>query len=94
MKNKGVREGKETVQIYVAREQGKNRIFQELKAFEKVELAAGEEKQICFTLDKQDFSHHDVQKQMFLPVSGTYEIQVGASSADIRLSKKINVIFE
>ena len=94
VKNKGVREGKETVQIYVAREQEKNRIFQELKAFEKVELAAGEEKQICFTLDKQDFSHHDVQKKMFLPVSGTYEIQVGASSADIRLSKKINVIFE
>ena len=94
VKNKGVREGKETVQIYVAREQEKNRIFQELKAFEKVELAAGEEKQICFTLDKQDFAHHDVQKKMFLPVSGTYEIQVGASSADIRLSKKINVIFE
>lgn len=43
----------------------KNRIFQELKAFEKVELAAGEEKQICFTLDKQDFSHHDVQKDVF-----------------------------
>lgn len=34
------------------------------------------------------------KKKMFLPVSGTYEIQVGASSADIRLSKKINVIFE
>ena len=94
VKNDGVVDGKETVQIYVAQEQRKNRPFHELKAFEKVELHAGETKKICIVLEEKDFAYYDVQKKTFLPVSGTYEIQVGTSSTDIRLCGKINQIFE
>ena len=59
-----------------------------------MELHAGETKKICFVLEKKDFAYYDVQKKTFLPVSGTYEIQVGTSSTDIRLCGKINQIFE
>lgn len=91
--NTGERAGKETVQIYVAPEQGGNRPVHALKAFEKVELGAGETKKICVTLEETDFAYYDTDKKMFVPVNGTYEIEVGASSRDIRLCKKIKQIF-
>lgn len=91
--NTGKLAGKETVQVYVAPEQGGNRPVHALKAFEKVELGAGETKKICVTLEETDFACYDADKKMSVPVSGTYEIEVGASSRDIRLCKKINRIF-
>lgn len=53
--NTGEHAGKETVQIYVAPEQKKDRPVHELKAFEKVGLDAGETKRICVILEERDF---------------------------------------
>ena len=91
--NTGEHAGKETVQIYVAPEQKKDRPVHELKAFEKVRLDAGETKRICVILEERDFSHYDTDKKMPVPVNGTYEIQVGASSTDICLCGKIDLFF-
>lgn len=91
--NTGEHAGKETVQIYVAPEQKKDRPVHELKAFEKVGLDAGETKRICVILEERDFSHYDTDKKMPVPVNGTYEIQVGASSTDICLCGKIDLFF-
>lgn len=92
--NTGEHAGKETVQIYVAPEQKKDRPVHELKAFEKVRLDAGETKRICVILEERDFSHYDTDKKMPVPVNGTYEIQVGASSTDICLCGKIDLFLQ
>lgn len=91
--NTGEHAGKETVQIYVAPEQKKDRPVHELKAFEKVRLDAGETKRICVILEERDFFRYDTDKKMPVPVNGTYEIQVGASSTDICLCGKIDLFF-
>lgn len=91
--NTGEHAGKETIQIYVAPEQKKDRPVHELKAFEKVRLDAGETKRICVILEERDFSRYDTDKKMPVPVNGTYEIQVGASSTDICLCGKIDLFF-
>lgn len=91
--NTGKCAGKETIQIYVAPEQKKDRPVHELKAFEKVRLDAGETKRICVILEERDFSRYDTDKKMPVPVNGTYEIQVGASSTDICLCGKIDLFF-
>lgn len=91
--NTGEHAGKETVQIYVAPEQKKDRPVHELKVFEKVRLDAGETKRICVILEERDFSRYDTDKKMPVPVNGTYEIQVGASSTDICLCGKIDLFF-
>ena len=92
--NTGEHAGKETVQIYVAPEQKKDRPVHELKAFEKVRLDAGETKRICVILEERDFSRYDTDKKMPVPVNGTYEIQVGASSTDICLCGKIDLFLQ
>lgn len=44
-------------------------------------------------MEERDFSRYDTDKKMPVPVNGTYEIQVGASSTDICLCGKIDLFF-
>lgn len=82
--NTGTKPGKETVQLYISGER-----MHQLRGFEKVALQPGEEKTVTFTLTDRDFSEYDVEKKAFAVVPGSYEIQIGASSRDIRLTAKI-----
>lgn len=93
VKNTGMREGAETVQLYLAPQtkSGIARPAHELKAFEKVTLLPGEEKEVILTLREQDFSYYDVEEKAFVVDCGEYEVQIGASSRDIRLTKKVCV---
>ncbi|MCB0682785.1 MAG: fibronectin type III-like domain-contianing protein, partial [Saprospiraceae bacterium] len=56
----------------------------ELKAFAKVELAPGEEKEVRFKLDSRDFSYYDAKRNTWIAESGDFTLSVGASSRDIR----------
>ncbi len=87
--NEGNIAGKEIVQLYVApkNESKFARPFHELKAFEKIELEKKETKTIKFILNRKDFSCYDVDEKAFVSVSGEYELQIGASSRDIRLAQ-------
>lgn len=90
--NSGLRSGCEIVQIYVSNLSGANYFpSHELKAFEKMSLKAGESKVIHIALDKTAFEYYDSSLQRFICANGIYEIQVGASSQDIRLSQKISL---
>lgn len=92
LKNIGEREGSETVQLYVKPVGSKKeRPVHELKAFTKVALRPGEEKRIELTLDSRDFTYYDMERQEFVVEPCEYEIEIGASSRDIRLSKGINL---
>lgn len=87
VKNIGVCDGAEVVQLYVADKTGHAyRPVRELKAFEKVFLKAGEEKWVAFQMKEDMFSYYNVEKGCWGQVKGEYEIQIGASSEDIRLS--------
>jgi beta-glucosidase len=85
--NTGKRAGKEVVQLYVSdTESTLQRPVKELKAFDKIELAPGESKKVSFTLSLRDFSYYSKVYDRWLAESGKFEILVGSSSRDIRLS--------
>ena len=90
LKNIGDVFGKEVVQLYVSDiESSVDRPPQELKAFDKVELAPNESKKIHFVLDKDAFSYYDVEHKQWRLEPGEFEILIGSSSRDIRLRKRI-----
>lgn len=92
IKNTGERFGKEIVQCYISDlESTFHQPMQQLKAFQKVSLNANEEKTVTFTLNERDFAfYHDEEKRWFVE-SGHFEIRIGASSADIRLTASIHI---
>jgi beta-glucosidase len=86
VKNTGTRAGSEVVQLYVHDGHSKiDRPVRELKGFKRVELKPGETKTVGFTLDRSDLSYWSPEKKAWVADPGTFEIQVGASSRDIRL---------
>lgn len=92
IKNTGERAGREVVQLYVAdKESTVIRPVKELKGFEKVELAPGEKKTVTFILDKRAFAYYSVRIHDWYVETGAFDIMIGASSADIRLTKEIQV---
>ncbi|WP_435101320.1 beta-glucosidase [Halarchaeum sp. P4] len=89
--NTGERAGAETVQLYVHdTEASVERPPKELKAFEKVHLEPGERTTVTFELaeDAFEFFHPD---EGWTVEDGAFDILVGSSSRDIRLSEDIEV---
>jgi beta-glucosidase len=84
--NTGDRPGTETVQLYVAPPGGvgAGRPPRELKGFARVALEPGETGTATFSLDKRSFARWDIDAADWVCPSGTYRIEVGASSRDIR----------
>lgn len=92
VKNIGKIAGKEITQVYV--KDIDSTIFRpekELKGYCKVLLNPGEEKTVSITLDKRSFAFYNVDLADWVVESGEFEILVGASSQDIKLSKVIHV---
>ncbi|MBR3593560.1 MAG: glycoside hydrolase family 3 C-terminal domain-containing protein [Clostridia bacterium] len=86
LKNVGDRFGKEAVQLYVSpADNTVVRPEKELKEFAKVSLEAGESKRVSFTLDSHAFSYYNPYLHDWHVESGSYDILIAASSADIRL---------
>lgn len=92
VKNTGAVAGAEVAQLYVSdRTPEIFKAEKELKGFAKIYLQPGEEKEVIFILDKRSFAHYDVETRDWEVLSGTYNILVGASSADIRLREAVTV---
>jgi len=92
VKNIGQLAGQEVVQLYVrAKDSTVIRPDKELKGFAKVALQPGEETTIQLTLDKRSFAYYNTELKDWHVVSGQYEVLVGASSRDIRLSATLHV---
>lgn len=83
--NTGDVDGFETVQVYVHDEKSRlPRPEKELVAFEKVFLEAGETKHLKIALDKHAAGYYDTSLRAWVAEEGTFEVLIGASSADIR----------
>ena len=92
IRNTGMVRGAEVVQLYIAPpESGLFRPARELKGFSKVELDPGESVTVRFGLDDRSFA---VWADGWKVPSGTYTVQIGASSRDIRLAEGVEIAGE
>ncbi|MGG1514583.1 glycoside hydrolase family 3 C-terminal domain-containing protein [Paenibacillus oryzisoli] len=90
VKNIGSRTGQEVVQVYVHDlVSSVPKVVKELKGFVKLELAPGETKTAEIELNERAFAHYVEHLGRFAVESGEFEILVGASSRDIRLSQDV-----
>jgi len=93
IKNTGQMLATEVAQIYVRPvKRSKLDSIKSLRDFRAVELQPGEAKILQFTLaTDEDFTYYDEKKKAYRIKPGKYEIQVGASSSDIRLKQTIKI---
>ena len=92
LKNTGKMDGAEVAQLYVSKTDGDVfRPAKELKGFQKVFLKAGESKRVTIQLDDKAFRYFNVNTNKFEIEGGEYQILIGASVADIRLSGAVSV---
>ena len=93
IKNTGLREGDEVVQLYVHDVKSTViRPVKELRAFERISLKAGDNKTVIMTIPVEKLSFYDEKTHRFVVETGTFEVLVGSSSEDIRLKGKIDVV--
>lgn len=90
--NTGNMAGAEIAQLYVSkRDAVVFRPARELKGFAKVTLSPGETRHVTVSLDDKAFRFFDVSSKRWEIEKGTYTLEVGASSEDIRLSAEVTV---
>ena len=90
--NTGAHDGAEIVQVYIAKPGAEIfRPAQELKAFARVPLAAGESRTVTLPLDDKAFRYWNTRTDGWEIEGGRYEVRVGASSADIRLTADVDI---
>ena len=90
--NTGDCDGAEVAQVYVSA--AAPRVYRpkkELKGFAKIFLKAGESKEVTIPLDDKAFRYFNTKTDKFEIDGGEYDILVGASVADIRLSARVAV---
>lgn len=92
VKNTGDMDGAETAQLYVGLKDPKvYRPEKELKGFCKVFLKAGQSKEVRIDFDDKTFRYWNVRTNEWEIEGGTYQIMIGASSADIRLVQALKI---
>ncbi len=64
----------------------------QLREFDRISLKKGEEKTVEFELSvEEDMRYYDSMQRSYMVEPGDFEIQIGASSEDIRLKKVVTV---
>ena len=92
MKNVSSVAGKEVCQLYIGAKQSMvARPVRELKAFDKIELAAGEKKKVVFTLSLRDFAYYCEELDGWRTENGIYTVSVGGSSRELPLSAELEI---
>lgn len=87
VKNTGKLDGEEVVQLYIKDvKSDKWMAIKQLRKFERIALKKGEEKTVEFKLNSsEDLRYYDSMNGRYMVEPGDFEIQIGASSEDIRL---------
>jgi len=92
--NTGTRAGEEVVQLYVHDiESAIPMPIKQLRGFERIALPAGESRTVTFTLKPiEDMHYYDPVLEAYAVEPGEFEIQIGASSRDIRLRQTVTIV--
>jgi beta-glucosidase len=93
VKNTGQRAGHEVVQVYVRAVDPRVAMpSKELRGFRRIALGPGEQQEVRFELvPNSALARYDEAQKTYVVDPGEYEIQVGASSQDIRLRGRLRV---
>ncbi len=93
LKNVGDRAGDEVVQMYLRPlDPQRARARQELRGVQRVHLQPGEARTLSFQFSPQvDLKHYDDTADAYAVDPGDYEVQIGASSIDLRHSQRFVV---
>ena len=92
VENVGRRSSDEVVQLYVVPPRMKKDLpIKQLKAFKRVFVPFEDKIAVTLSFKVADLAFWDISAEDFVVYGGTYEIQVGASSADIRRTCEIKV---
>jgi beta-glucosidase len=84
--NTGGLDGEEVVQVYLRDiESDRPMPLKKLAAFRRVFVRAGETLGVELEVAARDFAYYDEGQAAFVVEPGDFEVQVGASSRDIRL---------
>ena len=92
IKNTGLRAGDEVAQLYVHQVKSSVPVpAKELRGFERISLNPGETKTVTLSLPADKLAIWDEQTHGFVVEPGTFDVMVGASSADIRLKDQLEI---
>ena len=89
IRNTGDKEGTEVVQVYIRRIADVEGPLKTLRAYQRIQLKAGESKTINIDFPRDRFEGWDAQTNTMRIVPGKYEVMVGSSSADKDLQKVV-----
>jgi beta-glucosidase len=90
--NTGKRVGEEVVQLYVKHLESKvARPIKELKGFKRVAVKPGQTEHVRLVLSGNQLAFWDVRTHSFVVEPGKIQILIGSSSADIRLTRTVQV---
>jgi len=90
--NTGKIAGDEIVQLYLNDEVSSVTTYtQVLRGFERIHLKPGETKEVSFTLTPQDLGLWNRHNE-FVVEPGFFEVRIGASSQDIRLKDRFEIV--
>ncbi|MGW8317072.1 MAG: glycoside hydrolase family 3 C-terminal domain-containing protein, partial [Bacteroidales bacterium] len=90
--NEGPYDGDEVVQLYVKDPDAAQHMpLKSLKGFRRIHVPAGEERTVHIPLPVQEMAHFDEALGQFVVERGAFEVQAGASAADIRRTALLQV---
>ncbi len=90
--NTGKRTGDEVVQLYVRHLGSKvTRPKRDLRGYTRVTLAPGQTKTVTFELLAASLAYWDAASHRWVVEGEPVEVEIGASSSDIRLTKRVTV---
>ena len=93
VRNSGQRAGDEVVQLYLRPvAPGRERAIRELRGIQRIALQAGEEREVSFAITPaKDLRIYDDVLRAYTVDPGAYEVEIGASSADVQVSDRFVV---
>ncbi|KAH8647956.1 glycoside hydrolase family 3 domain-containing protein [Xylariales sp. PMI_506] len=91
LSNDGSADARQVVQLYVSYPEAASEPPKLLRAFEKVEVAAGSNSLVSLNVMLDDLRHWDEVTESWALVNGTYTLMLGFSAGDVRLQQTLNL---